>query len=194
MTGRELQFCLIASVLLSGCATHQMDVQWTNFTTVLSGATVSISAPRGHFTDVNVPAVDLAANQKSLLLLFERSWVASEFGRDKGGMELKLLLAKYYAKNTQQEFMEAVRLDYQRELTRVGLAAELINPTKRAIGNREWTCFVVKGLRVPDCVFELSADYYLIWRRTWIANSSNYVPDDLAELANQVERSVNVVF
>ncbi len=188
-------FYLLVGIVLTGCATPVPEPQWNRFTTNLSGAAVSISTPRGHFRDVSVPSVDLSVNTKPLILLFERSWIASGFLADRGGMELKLLLAKHHAQFSGQAFMEAVRLDYQAEVGRVFPDAELVAPSTRTIGGRQWTCFFVTKIQLPDCVLELpDRSHYLIWRRTWIANSSRHPPSEFVELADKIERSVALAF
>ena len=189
-----IRCCLIASLLLTGCASPDTSAKWERRTIRLAEAGVSIVAPRGHF-NVDLPSVDLAANRKPFIVLFERAWVASGLVGDKGGMELQLFLSRHHARAPQQGFMEAVRVDYQTEVGRVFPGVELVNPGSRTIGGRQWACFDVTKLQVPDCVLELpDRQHYLVWRRTWTANTSARAPAAFIEMSEKIERSIELAF
>jgi hypothetical protein len=185
---------LIASLLLTGCASLNTSAEWERHTIRLAEAGVSIVAPPSHF-NVNLPSVDLATNRTPFIVLFQRAWAASGLVGDEGGVELQLFLSRHHARAPQQGFMEAVRVDYQTEVGRVFPGVELVNPRSRMIGGRQWACFDVTKLQVPDCVLELpDRQHYLVWRRTWVANTSARAPAKFIEMSERIERSIELAF
>lgn len=185
---------LVASVLLTGCGSVGPETPWETHTVRLGEARVSLSAPRAHINK-NPPSVDLATNAAPFTVLFKRAWIASGLVADKGGMELQLLLRRHHARAMQQPFMEAVRVDYQTEVGRLSPGMELVNHTTRKIGTQQWACFEVTKIQVSDCVLELpDGQHYLGWQRTWIANTTGQVPVKFSDLAERIERSVELAF
>ncbi|RYY81065.1 MAG: hypothetical protein EOO15_24835 [Chitinophagaceae bacterium] len=192
MRTRKASSALITAIALTACSTSQRPAADSHRVSVqLSGTGISLSAPQGHFKDVNLLNVDLAENRALLTTLFERAWVERSLTGDKGALEVKLLLAKRQAGQS-ENFVEAVQQDYKSNLSRAFQSPILGSVYPRQIGNMEWICFGVEDLRVTDCVRELPYSHYLIWRRNWIANRNPIPSNELAGLVDQIEQSVRI--
>jgi hypothetical protein len=184
----------LLTAVLVGCATNLPANEWKKFKIDLSGKSISISAPDGSFRGTNLSYVDLTHNKKKLVVLFERSWIASGMLADKGALETKLLLNRFENRKPQQDFLGAVALDYQQDIGKVFPEVELVNITQRKIGGKEWTCFFVTKMQLPDCVLELSSDYFLVWRRSWIANTDSRPTSSMDQVADNIEQSIELDF
>jgi hypothetical protein len=186
---KKLSALFALATLLSACSTpNVIGDTWHNYKFDLSGKSISISAPKGHFQDEYLTKVDLAKNENPYVTLLSASWI---FSGHAGGMDLILALHRGAFGEAQDEFL--------RDLTaHLSIAYKALSPngvtlhrvTRRQLGEQEWLCYAISNI-TSECALRIDAMHYISLKLNDI-NNGTLVIDARTALRKKIEESIEI--